>query len=540
VFGYHPREQFVCAFDIVSPAEATEGADAEILSVATELVAETANLHETNCFVRLNHTDLLAGILTNCGVPDSLHEQVYAVMREGAAWTKMQRTNQLAAIGLPESTVTSLLSSLEQEGSPSSVGGALRHLARKKNAAAARIKQALHELEALVSRAKAMGVSRPMLVSPSFVYNPGQYSGMICQVVRRKKRGLDVLAAGGRYDRLVSHFGSNLTVSSGALAGQQSVNGERGEIVSTVGAVGISFSLDRLAAATSSLEETNFSPAQVFLCAEGCSPLVRREADEIVGRLWAAGIACVPSTPGRTADEVQEDARKDGCSTSLVVIVRESTDGSVRVRSLERDRFQEKRVPAVEIVEYLQRNLSENDAFGVVGAGLTSMSVSALSTGAPQSYLGSRSVVENSANIVGQYSAASGGASGNRPGVTYRHSCLEKAKYSAAARKKLETSVSGRITPLLTRLAPNVVVEVLTLSLPAAVVRATAAFLDLEDENSFQASVASLRERHSRHRKELTEVCDEIQTLARGRSSCPVIVLYAAEDHQFATVIPPP
>jgi len=524
VYGYHPREQMVCAFDIVCPVEGSPSADAEILSVVSEVLADLSLANEANCFVRLNHTKLLSGLVINSGVPDELRERVYDVIREGAMWTRVQRTNQLTSIGLAETTVSNLLSCLELEGSPAAVKSALRHLARRKNSAAAMIKEALNELDALVHRAHSMGVTCSLVVSPSLVFNHGQYSGVVYQLVRRKKRSLEALAAGGRYDRLVSHFDTMFNVQDNSASAYPAA-----------GAAGISFSLDRLAAALPTDGEASTVSARVFICVEGASAVVRRDADEIAGKLWSAGIACLLCAPGRSPDDVQESARKDGSSStsSLIVIVRETADGSVRVRSLERDRFQERRVASVDVVDYLQKNFS-GDADNTSGQQAMSSSYSGSGLGGPQASIGGRALAEGLASATS--SVASGGASGSRPGVTYRHGCLEKGKYSAAARKKLETTVSGRITPLLSRLAPGAVVEVLTVSLPSAVIRAAAAFLDLEDDESFGRSVAALRERHSRHRKELAFLCEEIQRLADSNA---VVVLYAAEEHNFAPIIPP-
>lgn len=61
------------------------------------------------------------------------------------------------------------------------------------------MKRALSELETIVSHARAMGIRCDLIVAPSLVYNPGHFSGMVCQLVRRrKKKRVDIMAAGGR------------------------------------------------------------------------------------------------------------------------------------------------------------------------------------------------------------------------------------------------------------------------------------------------------------------------------------------------------
>jgi translation initiation factor 2-alpha kinase 4 len=51
----------------------------------------------------------------------------------------------------------------------------------------------------------------PIVVAPGLVYNVQQYSGMMCQFLcelkkKRRRSVLDVIAAGGRYDNMLSTF----------------------------------------------------------------------------------------------------------------------------------------------------------------------------------------------------------------------------------------------------------------------------------------------------------------------------------------------
>lgn len=51
----------------------------------------------------------------------------------------------------------------------------------------------------------------PIVIAPGLVYNVQQYSGMMCQFLcelkkKRRQSGLDVIAAGGRYDSMLSTY----------------------------------------------------------------------------------------------------------------------------------------------------------------------------------------------------------------------------------------------------------------------------------------------------------------------------------------------
>ncbi len=562
IFGYHPREQVECAFDVVTPT-ATPAADAEALFVADEILTELPAFRDAaggRCFFRLNHVFLLRGILSNCGVAEEHHRAVYSVMRESAGWTKAQRATHLVNLGIPERTALSCLNVLEHEGTLSKVGGILRHLTRKKNSASADMKLALVELEAVVERAKAMGARCPMVISPSLVYNPGHFSGLVFQLVRKKKKGggagHEVLAAGGRYDRLLDSFAANISLCSGG-GGQVSSSHSGG---STASAVGISLAMDRLVAAVSGELEGNFGGADVLLHSEpsstyeGWSRRAAREEMELAGRLWSAGIKCLLCGGGQNMDDVQE-AAKD-LSARFIVVLRDGESGggvTARIRSLEKDRFQEKKVALSEVPEFLSKQLlrtaggwTTGDGAEHSGAGIEAMDAFSLGGSGQGTSISSSGLGGGGGGTGGPGGGSSGGGGGGSSSgssglahVNYCFRYLDKSKYSAAARKRLESTISAKITPLLSLVSPGTVLEALALQLPRAVVSAAAGLLELkEDEAAYSRSVRSLLERHPRHRKELAAVCEEVGELKfdRGRS---VFVLYSAEDHCYATLMAP-
>ena len=109
---------------------------------------------------------------------------------------------------------------------------------------------------------------------PSLVYNPGHFSGMVCQVVRKKRRGglgsgLEIMAAGGRYDGLVASFASKINLGSGGKGGGGGVTSAQQQ---TCCAVGISLSMDRLVAAVAGGgggAEGRFCSADVIVYSQG-------------------------------------------------------------------------------------------------------------------------------------------------------------------------------------------------------------------------------------------------------------------------------
>jgi len=79
--GLHPRELSACSFDIVTtPGGQSLVADAEVIAVVSEIVHEVPNLGARNCRLRLNHTALVKAMLLHCGVAESLHADIYAIL----------------------------------------------------------------------------------------------------------------------------------------------------------------------------------------------------------------------------------------------------------------------------------------------------------------------------------------------------------------------------------------------------------------------------------------------------------------------------
>ncbi len=541
IFGYHPKEQIECAFDVVTPAGADVScrvsADAEVLVAAEEILTKLPAFRDVGYFFRLSHAQLLRGVLINCGVADeAMHAEVHSVMREAAKMSKTQRCARLVNnLGMSELAAKSLMDVLEYEGTHAKVAGALRHLTRRNNQASAMIKAGLSDLQAVIERARLMGLCCSTVVSPSLVHNPGHFSGLMCQLVRKKKRGShEIVAAGGRYDHLLDRFG-HLSMTNTMRQQQQ----QDGEDSAAQSAVGISLALDKLVAVVAADPEGGFDGAEVLLVSESGSDSRRAEA-ALAGKLWAAGVRCL-LCGGATPDQALEIARDT--SAKFVVFFREIE--GVRVRCLDKDRFQEKKVAAGDAADFLLRQLRQQLGSGDSFEPAASFGGSGQAPPASSSSLSSSSSSQHRAPDTGpQYSAGSSTASSSSSSVHVNYNFRfyqyqDKSKTTMTSRKRLESTISSKITPLLALLASGSVVDVLALPLPSSVLQSAAAFLKLDsDEAAFTASVRHLLERHSRHRRDLSNICDEIQELHFERSRS-VVVLYSADDHGYATIVAP-
>ena len=93
MYGLQPRERFECAFDIVGPSKSLIS-DAEVILVTDEIMREFKSSRESQYFFRINHVNLLRGILNHFGIHD--HQLVHDVIRSASITSKKARMAALA------------------------------------------------------------------------------------------------------------------------------------------------------------------------------------------------------------------------------------------------------------------------------------------------------------------------------------------------------------------------------------------------------------------------------------------------------------
>lgn len=137
-------------------------------------------------------------------------------------------------------------------------------------------------------------------------------SGALFQFVAKKKRkqkasGIDILAAGGRYDKLISIFSRGREMPPG------------------YGAVGVSINVERIIqSAMQEPDDVTLSTCDVMVCAVGENPMVKKRSDLVVALRAQLGISA------SIWYDVLTDARLDStqsfwrdCGIQYVVIFEE-------------------------------------------------------------------------------------------------------------------------------------------------------------------------------------------------------------------------
>ncbi|XP_064465793.1 eIF-2-alpha kinase GCN2-like [Ornithodoros turicata] len=489
VQGCHPRELYECAFDVVAPGPCTCLFEAETLQLVAEIVNEFPELQNRGYVVRLGHTALLSSLLIHCGVAEEHWAVVRTTLYEARRGdSRLQLQQRLSTLAVPESAATMLAQFHELEDVLPRVASAFRFVARQRGPAAALARQALHELEALLELAAAMGLTLPVVVAPCLVAPRNIYTGPVFEVAcssrRAQKAARDVLAIGGRYDALVASF---------AMGGRRDVR-----------AVGISIAVEKIVQALCEGSPDDLPGAAD--CALGIAgevpPVVQRDQATLLGALWTAKarVLLLPPPEALVADDPGILCRER--RIPYLALMRDGEPGVVRLRCTDRDRT-ERKVLADDLCELVARTSKTSDL--------------------PQPQRGPESGPRLEA-------------------AALRISLLlADRSLSGARRRRHEAQIATQLRGLGATLAAasKPPLDVLACDLDGQLLRSTIAYLDVEGgPEPYHSSIATLLDRHPRHRKYLARLADEVHDLV-FQSGRTVLVLYALHDNTYKVMVFP-
>ncbi|XP_071485628.1 eIF-2-alpha kinase GCN2-like [Diadema antillarum] len=505
LFGSHPRELTECAFDIVTNTPGNLLPDAETLHLVSEIIDEFPDLQARNYTIRLNHTGLLTAILNHCGVTEDQHSIVYRTLNEARTekLNKIQTQTRLCGMSFTEQQVANLYQYIELECSLSKLTTTLKPLTRGNNPNALMVKQALHELEVIISQAQIFGVRLPMLINVGLVYNIQIFSGVIFQFVanvghRRKKPSMDVLAAGGRYDKLIPGFKKPHSM-------QQSLPGPL--------AVGVSISFEKIISAVQSdpTPDPPFSAYDILVISIGSSSLVK-DRIKVVRNLWAAGLkADFLYDNALSIGEAQDFCRFMGISH--LVILKDS-DPLIKVRSFDKDRSAvESSVTFYNLVDHIQQKASINKV--------------ETTDQTPQVVSRNKNTIDSIPSTI-------------LPQYRVRFVTMEKLDNNA--RKRSEFQIQLRIEPILAMFSSRCTVQVIAVDLPLSVLKNMAAMIEFDgDESSFRAGISTVTEKYNKFRHYINKIADEILELKEKKEekngSSVTLVLYSYREDGFKVML---
>ncbi|XP_070151406.1 eIF-2-alpha kinase GCN2 isoform X2 [Polyergus mexicanus] len=501
--GFHPRELYECAFDIISPIDNLM-TEAELIFIIWEIFNELPQIRDYNFIVRLNHTSLLQAVLMYCGVEKDKYQDIYSILQDArdGKLTKFQVQTHLISLCLTDQAMETLFNLLETESSVAKISSVLKTITRRKGDVAGLAKEGLKDIEAVISNVEGLGVKWPITVVPLLTYNVQQYSGVIYQITcelkhRRKRGGQDVIAAGGRYDKMLMSF-KKVLERTGMASKETKQYG-----------AGISISLDKLVSAvTEACEnlngESKYGCIDVAVCCEsspGSEGRREREMINILREIWLLGLK-VTILDLCTMEEILEYCQEN--SISHIVLLR---NGTLKVQTWERDRFQEKKWNTIQdIAEYLQRQ--SETVLPILN----------------------RSESKVSANDVSI-------APSNPVNANINFILSERDKLSGSGRRSFKNTILAQMSSYLQRISYKVPIEIFAVFLEMSVIRTIISFLEIdEEEQIFQKSIQIVIDKHPRHKKYIKQICEEMKEL-RNEKSKPVEILYSLIDSAYMTLL---
>lgn len=274
------------------------------------------------------------------------------------------------------------------------------------------------------------------------MHNINQHSGIIYQITyevkrRKKKGGEEVIAAGGRYDKMLSSFKKILERT-----------GMASKEIKQYGA-GISISLEKLVSAVSETSESLECRYGIDV-AISCMGNHHREKEmiDLLKELWSLGLK-VTILDLVSLEEILEYCREN--SISHVILLKPGEKGNIRIQSWERDRYQEKRMSNQEVGEFFQR----------------------LDNSIPVLNRSESKTVTNDCFL-----------SNNNPvNVNINFILSERDKLSGSSRRSLKNSMVAQMSTYFQRISHKIPIEIFALFLEMSVIRTIISFLEIDEED---------------------------------------------------------
>ncbi|XP_074036650.1 eukaryotic translation initiation factor 2 alpha kinase Gcn2 isoform X2 [Leptinotarsa decemlineata] len=504
LLGAHPKEQVHCAFDIVTATSDSLMPDAEIVYIVSEILNYIFG-SEKDCFIiRLNHTKLLLAIFQHCGIKDGhneVHRKLYDY-QEGKI-SKSDLQDFFIYLKLPDNMINLLFSFINSDIEVSKSFDHFEKITRNRTEAGKLAKKILQDLKLVIYYIQAFGVKFDMRVSPGLVHKVNGYSGLIFEFIykvpkdsispdlpqtkvskndksKKKKKLMEVVAVGGRYDSMIAPFRPNKDTKQCA--------------------VGVSISSDRLVDALQrqpSGELPRMDSIDIAVCSIGEKQMVEEKA-KVLRNLWKANLRCT-LIEGSNLTEIQNQVTD--LKINHIVILKDNEPGTVIVKSLCTERFQDHKFTIKQLAENMQLIIQNSKAGGQENI--------------PPSLLA---------------------RSDSKTNCTEHNSHLEvlivmssdRDKLNNNTRKRFETQISSVLEGVLQKL--NGLVVALGLFIDINVMKMLSCQLEYQSDADFQ--------KNSKHKKYLYQICDVIHGLKIERKNENItIVLFCLPGTDYRVIV---
>lgn len=362
----HPRVFKAAAFDIISTDTANGGpvSTAESIIIMNECLDSFPNLSQ-HYEIHISHSHVVELALGR--VPHDIRDPIIEIITQSkSSWA--QKRSMLLKKGLLRSTVDELevLSDIDED-----IDSLIARLEKISLPLVTLMAHALGEIKKTVQYTALAGVARPISFHPLMISSHNTYfkSGVCFEVVRRNKRS-DILAAGGRYDDLISQFSPPRTGGN------------------SVCAVGVQISLERILVALAAYqaisvknllkEQRSFgfwSPRRCDVYIVSYQPGYLSERLEVASLLWrhniSADVMYETSIPDGEHENYLELCNREGILFSVCPRPRSARrdQPAFRIKSILKGT--EYDVSRPELVPWLQEQILEQKRIDTETSGTT-------------------------------------------------------------------------------------------------------------------------------------------------------------------------
>jgi histidyl-tRNA synthetase len=216
------REFYQCDVDAIGST--SPAVEAEVCAAVSDVLER---LGFTEFAIRLNHREVLRGLLDGAGVPEALHDSALVAIDKLDKIGAGGVVEELTARGVPGEAAGRALAAFDAPAALSNDDLASALAARL--ASRARGVEGLATLRAILDLSAGTSAGRHLRLDPSLARGLSYYTGAIFEIAVADLAGS--LGGGGRYDNLVGMFSSESVPACGFSLGLERilvVMGERG------------------------------------------------------------------------------------------------------------------------------------------------------------------------------------------------------------------------------------------------------------------------------------------------------------------------
>jgi translation initiation factor 2-alpha kinase 4 len=365
--GGEPQTSGEVDFDIVS-RDALDLAlkEAEVIKVLDEIIDEFPGVANVPMCFHLNHADLLELIMDFCRISlpqrQAVKEQISKLNISDFDWSKIRNELRSPALAVPSTSLDDM-AKFNFRDTPEKAITRINTIFEN-SVYQSKAKACLKHMRDVVSYLKYFGVNHKIFICPLSAINEKFYAGgiMFQCLFDRKKRG--VLAAGGRYDRLIEEHKPKL---QGMFTGCHAVgfNLSWDKLV-----VSMDKALNSKTKANSFLKkekEQNISDAWKarrcdVLVAAFDDAVLRTSGLKVLTELWTNDISAELASNARTLEEIMSKHRDDNHSWIVIIKPDAVAGGRPDLRVRTTATREDADVKAENLVSHLLSELRERDS----------------------------------------------------------------------------------------------------------------------------------------------------------------------------------